>query len=55
MQIDASKFPKGTFFLPIDPEMADAAGIDTPESRVRVYVEGRKIIVECVDEPTHEV
>jgi len=45
----ASLFPPGTFFLPIDPATADAVGLDHPEALVRVTVEGRKIIVECVD------
>jgi len=31
-----------------------AAGMDNPEAKVRVYVDGKRIVVECVDEPMHE-
>jgi len=48
------KYPKGTLFFPIDPEMADAAGLDDPNALVQVTVEDRKIIIECVDR-THAV
>jgi len=44
------KYPKGTFFLPIDPETADSVGLDNPNARARIYTEGRKIIVECIDD-----